>query len=139
MLVSLEVWRDDVNAKGGLLGRPVELIYYDDQSNPSNVPSIYAKLISTVTVGNRQLDALITDGDDNIFAKFVAGEIERWTAVAKAAKFPAASASPAAAAWPPKRPIRSGCRAATASSASPIGWPYWPRTWRWWFRSPMAQ
>ena len=29
-LLALELWRDDVNAKGGLLGRPVELVYYDD-------------------------------------------------------------------------------------------------------------
>jgi branched-chain amino acid transport system substrate-binding protein len=46
ILLALEIWRDDVNAKGGLLGRPVELVYYDDQSNPSNVPAIYTKLIS---------------------------------------------------------------------------------------------
>lgn len=46
LLIALEIWRDDVNAKGGLLGRPVELVYYDDQSNPSNVPGIYTKLIS---------------------------------------------------------------------------------------------
>lgn len=46
LLAALEIWRDDVNAKGGLLGRPVELVHYDDQSNPSNVPSIYTKLIS---------------------------------------------------------------------------------------------
>jgi branched-chain amino acid transport system substrate-binding protein len=46
LLLSLEIWRDDVNAKGGLLGRPVELVYYDDQSNPANVPGIYTKLIS---------------------------------------------------------------------------------------------
>jgi branched-chain amino acid transport system substrate-binding protein len=46
LLVALEIWRDDVNAKGGLLGRPVELVYYDDQSNPANVPGIYTKLIS---------------------------------------------------------------------------------------------
>ena len=46
ILLALEIWRDDVNSKGGLLGRPVELVYYDDQSNPSNVPSIYTKLIS---------------------------------------------------------------------------------------------
>src|SRR6187401_224953 len=45
-LLALELWRDDVNAKGGLLGRPVELVYYDDQSNPSNVPGIYQKLLS---------------------------------------------------------------------------------------------
>src|SRR6267154_665360 len=46
LLVSLEIWRDDVNAAGGLLGRPVELVYYDDQSNPANVPAIYTKLLS---------------------------------------------------------------------------------------------
>src|SRR3974390_61552 len=45
VLVSLEIWRDDVNAKGGLLGRPVELVYYDDPTSPANVPSIYTKLI----------------------------------------------------------------------------------------------
>ena len=42
---ALEIWRDDVNAKGGLLGRPVELVIYDDQSAPANVPNIYTKLI----------------------------------------------------------------------------------------------
>ena len=46
ILIALEIWRDDLNGKGGLLGRPVELVYYDDQSNPSNVPGIYTKLIS---------------------------------------------------------------------------------------------
>jgi branched-chain amino acid transport system substrate-binding protein len=46
LLAALELWRDDVNAKGGLLGRQVELISYDDQSNPSNVPGIYTKLIT---------------------------------------------------------------------------------------------
>jgi branched-chain amino acid transport system substrate-binding protein len=46
LLISLQLWRDDVNAKGGLLGRPVELVYYDDQSNPSTVPGIYTKLIN---------------------------------------------------------------------------------------------
>ena len=46
ILLALEIWRDDVNAKGGLLGRPVALVYYDDQSNPATVPGIYAKLLS---------------------------------------------------------------------------------------------
>jgi branched-chain amino acid transport system substrate-binding protein len=45
VLTALQIWRDDVNAKGGLLGRPVQLVYYDDQSNPSNVAPIYTKLI----------------------------------------------------------------------------------------------
>ena len=46
LIIALELWRDDVNAQGGLLGRPVELVYYDDQSNPANVPGIYTKLIA---------------------------------------------------------------------------------------------
>ena len=46
LLAALELWRDDINAKGGLLGRPVEVIYYDDQSTTSNVPGIYTKLIT---------------------------------------------------------------------------------------------
>jgi branched-chain amino acid transport system substrate-binding protein len=44
-LVGREIWKDEVNAKGGLLGRPVEFVTYDDQSNPSLVPGIYSKLI----------------------------------------------------------------------------------------------
>jgi branched-chain amino acid transport system substrate-binding protein len=45
-LIAMEIWRDDVNAAGGLLGRQVELVYYDDQSNPSTVPGIYTKLLN---------------------------------------------------------------------------------------------
>jgi branched-chain amino acid transport system substrate-binding protein len=45
VMMGFEVWRDDINAKGGLLGRPVQLDCYDDQSNPALVPSIYTKLI----------------------------------------------------------------------------------------------
>lgn len=44
-LLAFEIWRDEINAKGGLLGRPVQLVYFDDQSNSGNVPGIYAKLI----------------------------------------------------------------------------------------------
>lgn len=44
-LIAMEIWRDDVNKKGGLLGRPVELVYYDDATQPANVPGIYSKLI----------------------------------------------------------------------------------------------
>jgi len=45
VLAGLQIWRDDVNAKGGVLGRPVQLVFYDDQSNPANVPALYTKLI----------------------------------------------------------------------------------------------
>jgi len=44
-LLGREIWRDEINAKGGLLGRPVEFVYFDDQSNPATVPGIYSKLI----------------------------------------------------------------------------------------------
>ena len=44
-LLALEIWRDDVNARGGLLGRPVELVVYDDQGNPAMTPGIYTKLL----------------------------------------------------------------------------------------------
>src|SRR5262249_9174997 len=44
-LLAQKIWEEDVNAKGGLLGRPVKLLYYDDQSNPSTVPGIYTKLL----------------------------------------------------------------------------------------------
>lgn len=45
-LVAIQIWAEETNASGGLLGRPVELIYYDDQTNPSTVPGIYTKLIN---------------------------------------------------------------------------------------------
>src|SRR5262252_4024129 len=44
-LLAVQIWKDDINKKGGLLGRPVELVFYDDQTNPSTVPGIYAKLL----------------------------------------------------------------------------------------------
>ncbi|MGC2412435.1 MAG: amino acid ABC transporter substrate-binding protein [Stellaceae bacterium] len=44
-LLAFKIWEEEINAKGGLLGRPVKLVYYDDQSNPATVPGIYTKLI----------------------------------------------------------------------------------------------
>src|SRR5919197_614785 len=44
-LLALRIWVDDVNQKGGLLGRKVEFIVYDDQTNPANTPGIYTKLL----------------------------------------------------------------------------------------------
>jgi branched-chain amino acid transport system substrate-binding protein len=44
-LLAFKIWQEQINKKGGLLGRPVALVYYDDQSNPANVPGIYTKLI----------------------------------------------------------------------------------------------
>ncbi|HKU06283.1 MAG TPA: amino acid ABC transporter substrate-binding protein [Bradyrhizobium sp.] len=44
-LLGIEIWRDDINAKGGLLGRKVELVVYDDKSSPAESPAIYSKLL----------------------------------------------------------------------------------------------
>jgi branched-chain amino acid transport system substrate-binding protein len=44
-LLAMQIWAEDVNMRGGLLGRKVEFVYYDDQSNPSTVPGLYTKLL----------------------------------------------------------------------------------------------
>ena len=44
-LFAMQLWEKEINAKGGLLGRPVKLVYYDDQSNPATIPGIYTKLL----------------------------------------------------------------------------------------------
>jgi branched-chain amino acid transport system substrate-binding protein len=44
-LLGMKIWEEETNAKGGLLGRQVKLVYYDDQSTPSTVPGIYTKLL----------------------------------------------------------------------------------------------
>src|SRR6516165_9014269 len=44
-LLAQKIWEEDVNARGGLLGRPVKLVYYDDETNQAMVPGIYAKLL----------------------------------------------------------------------------------------------
>jgi len=62
-LLALQIWRDDVNAKGGLLGRKVDLIAYDDQTNPAIVPGIYTKLLDIDKV-----DLLIAPYGTNVTA-----------------------------------------------------------------------
>src|SRR5262245_9136161 len=49
-LLGIEIWRDDVNAKGGLLGRKVELVVYDAKSSAADTQAIYSKLIRDDTV-----------------------------------------------------------------------------------------
>lgn len=44
-LLAMQIAAEDINARGGILGRPVKIVYYDDASNPSNVPGIYTKLM----------------------------------------------------------------------------------------------
>jgi branched-chain amino acid transport system substrate-binding protein len=49
-----EVWRDTINANGGLLGRKVELVIKDDASNQNTVVSDYNALIA-----NDKVDLLL--------------------------------------------------------------------------------
>ena len=56
-LLTMQIWADDVNARGGIIGRPVQLVTYDDQSNPASVPPIYTKLLDVDKV-----DLVVTNG-----------------------------------------------------------------------------
>src|SRR5437660_10022857 len=62
-LIAMQIWAEDVNAKGGLLGRKVELVYYADQTNPSTVPSIYTKLLDVDKV-----DLIVSGYGTNVIA-----------------------------------------------------------------------
>jgi branched-chain amino acid transport system substrate-binding protein len=39
------IWEEDVNRRGGLLGRRVQMIHHDDRTDASLVPGIYARLL----------------------------------------------------------------------------------------------
>ena len=45
-LLAHKLWEENINNKGGLLGRPVRLVCMDDQTNPKLVPGIYQKLLT---------------------------------------------------------------------------------------------
>lgn len=46
----LKLWRDQVNAAGGLLGRPVEFVAYDDRSDAATAARLYERLITSDNV-----------------------------------------------------------------------------------------
>ncbi|HEY7870967.1 MAG TPA: amino acid ABC transporter substrate-binding protein [Methylomirabilota bacterium] len=71
-LLAMQIWRDDVNKAGGLLGRPVELIHYDDQTNPATVPGIYTKLLDVDKV-----DLVVSGYGTNLIAPAMPIMIER--------------------------------------------------------------
>ncbi len=62
-LLAMQIWEEATNANGGLLGRPVKLIYYDDQSNPATVPGIFTKLLDVDKV-----DLVVGDYGTNLLA-----------------------------------------------------------------------
>ena len=71
-LLALQIWKDDVNKKGGLLGRQVELIFYDDQTNPATIPGIYSKLLDVDKV-----DLIISGYGTNLIAPLLPIAMER--------------------------------------------------------------
>jgi branched-chain amino acid transport system substrate-binding protein len=72
ILLAMQIWIEDTNAKGGLLGRPVKLITYDDQSNPALVPGIVAKLLEVDHV-----DFLLGGQGTNMIAPLMPAAIQR--------------------------------------------------------------
>jgi branched-chain amino acid transport system substrate-binding protein len=58
-----EIWERDVNRKGGLLGRTVQMICIDDQTNPTLVPEIYRRLLD-----DEKVDVVIGGYSDNSVA-----------------------------------------------------------------------
>ena len=71
-VIAMDIWREDVNKRGGLLGRPVELVYYDDQTKPANVPGIYTKLLDVDKV-----DLIITPYGTNMMTPLMPLAVER--------------------------------------------------------------
>jgi len=45
-LQGFQMWVDEVNARGGLLGQQVKLVHYDDESKPETGAKLYEKLIT---------------------------------------------------------------------------------------------
>lgn len=59
-LLAHKLWEENINNKGGLLGRPVQLVCVDDQTNPNLVPEIYQQLLT-----GEQVDLLMGGYGDN--------------------------------------------------------------------------
>src|SRR5262249_40133201 len=71
-LLAMELWRDEINKHGGLLGRPVEFVYYDDQTKPASIPGIYTKLLDVDGV-----DFVVSGYGTNLIAPAMPIVIER--------------------------------------------------------------
>jgi branched-chain amino acid transport system substrate-binding protein len=71
-LLAMQIWKDDVNKRGGLLGRPVELVYYDDRTDPATVPGIYTKLLEVDKV-----DLIVSGYGTNLIAPLMPIAMER--------------------------------------------------------------
>ena len=67
-----QIWEQNVNRKGGLLGRPVQMICIDDETNPKLVPEIYSRLLD-----EEKVDLLIGGYGDNSVSPAMPLIIER--------------------------------------------------------------
>src|SRR5580698_11133650 len=65
-------WAEGVNRRGGLLGRKVELVCVDDQTNPQLVADIYKRLLDV-----EKVDLLIGGYGDNSIAPAMPIVMER--------------------------------------------------------------
>lgn len=45
-LKGVQMWANDLNARGALLGRPVQIVYYDDKSDPAACEALYERLVN---------------------------------------------------------------------------------------------
>jgi branched-chain amino acid transport system substrate-binding protein len=61
--VAHTMWEEDVNRRGGLLGRPVQMICIDDETNPKLVPDIYKRLLD-----DEKVDLVVGGYGDNSVA-----------------------------------------------------------------------
>jgi branched-chain amino acid transport system substrate-binding protein len=58
-----QIWESDVNRKGGLLGRKLQMVCIDDETNPKLVPEIYRRLLD-----DEKVDLVIGGYGDNSVA-----------------------------------------------------------------------
>ncbi|HWW82316.1 MAG TPA: amino acid ABC transporter substrate-binding protein [Vicinamibacterales bacterium] len=67
-----QIWRENVNKNGRLLGRPVELVCFDDQTNPNLVADLYRRLLDV-----EKVDLVIGGYGDNSVAPAMPLIVER--------------------------------------------------------------
>lgn len=67
-----QIWQENINRRGGLLGRPVRMICLDDATDPKRVPDIYKTLLD-----EEKVDLVIGGYGDNSVAPAMPLLIER--------------------------------------------------------------
>ncbi|WP_354623344.1 amino acid ABC transporter substrate-binding protein [Psychromonas sp. MME2] len=83
LLRGIKMWANDVNARGALLGKDIEIIHYDDQSDPEQSAKLYERLINV-------------DGVDLLIGPYSSDVTLRASDVAEKYKMPMVSGTAAA-------------------------------------------